>query len=68
MVVNRDTKIGDVIEYDNSAAQFFFAMGMFCVGCPSAAMETLEEACEVHGTDVEVLIKALNAHFENAQA
>lgn len=68
MTVTKDTKIGEVIEFDRSAAQFFFAMGMFCVGCPSAAQETLAEACEMHGTDVDVLIKALNTHFESQKA
>jgi hypothetical protein len=28
-------------------------------------MESLEEACIVHGTDVDELVAKLNAHFAN---
>ena len=34
---------------------------MHCLGCPASQAETIEEACEVHGIDVEDLLKALNA-------
>ena len=30
-------------------------------GCPASQMETLEEACEVHGIDVEDVVEKLNA-------
>ena len=35
--------------------------GMHCISCPASAMETLEEACEVHGIDVDEIIEALNS-------
>ena len=34
--------------------------GMHCLGCPASQAETIEEACEVHGIDVEDLMKELN--------
>ena len=33
---------------------------MHCLGCPASAGETLEEACLVHGIDVDALIEKLN--------
>jgi len=36
---------------------------MHCIGCPAAAMETLEEGCLAHGMDkkqIDNLIKKLN--------
>ena len=33
---------------------------MGCVGCPSAQMETVEEAALVHGLDIEELLAKLN--------
>ena len=33
--------------------------GMHCVGCPSAAGETLEEASMVHGMDCDKLVTEL---------
>ena len=37
---------------------------MHRLGCP-ASRETLEQACDVHGTDVDDLVEKLNAHFGN---
>ena len=35
--------------------------GMHCLGCPASQAESIKEACEVHGIDVEELMKQLNA-------
>ena len=34
--------------------------GMHCVGCPASQAETLEEACMVHGIDVQDIVDMLN--------
>lgn len=61
MVINKDTKIGDIIENAPEKAELLLEAGMHCLGCPASQAETLEEACEVHGIDVEELVKKLNA-------
>jgi hydroxylamine reductase len=33
---------------------------MGCIGCPSAQMESLEQACEIHGLDLEEVVAKLN--------
>ncbi len=63
--INKDMRIGEVLMMDTECAPIFFEMGMHCVGCPSAAMETLEEAAMVHGYDVNLLVEKLNAFFAN---
>lgn len=52
-----------MLDADPTTASFFFDMGMHCLGCPSARGESIEEACEVHGVDVDELVKKLNAHI-----
>ena len=42
-------------------ADILLEAGMHCLGCPASQMETLEEACEVHGIDVEEVLSKLNA-------
>ena len=59
--VNKNTIIGDILDQDFDAAPFFLEMGMHCLGCPASQAETIEEACEVHGIDVNELIAQLNA-------
>ena len=56
--------IGDILDLDNDCAPIFLEAGMHCLGCPSARGETLEEACEVHNMDVNVMTDKLNAFFE----
>ena len=34
---------------------------MHCLGCPASQQETLEEACSVHGIDVNEVLEKLNA-------
>lgn len=60
MEFNKDTKIGEILEVAPEKAEILLEAGMHCLGCPASQMETLEEACEVHGIDVEELVKKLN--------
>ena len=60
ITINKGTIIGDILDEDPTTATYFLEMGMHCLGCPASQMETLEEACEVHGIDVEEVIKKLN--------
>ena len=61
--ISKDMLIGDILAVDLQIARFLFEMGMHCVGCPSARGESLEEACAVHNTDPDELIKKINAYL-----
>ena len=56
----KDTIITDVLTVAPGAAPVFFAIGMHCLGCEMASGETIEEACEVHGVDVDEFLDVLN--------
>ena len=60
MKFNKDTKIGELLEIAPEKAEILMEAGMHCLGCPASQAETLEEACEVHGIDVEELLKKIN--------
>lgn len=60
MAITKNTTIGEVLREVPNSAGILMSIGLGCVGCPSAQMETLEEAAMVHGIDVEDIIKALN--------
>ena len=38
---------------------------MHCIDCPVSRMESVEEACIVHGVDPDELIAKLNSYFES---
>ena len=59
-MINKDMKIGDLLQEFPDKAEILLAAGMHCLGCPASQAETLEEACAVHGIDVEVLVAELN--------
>ena len=63
MKITKDMLIGDVLDMDNGAAEFFFAIGMHCLGCPASRGESIEAACQVHGTDCDALVEKLNQYF-----
>jgi len=41
---------------------------MHCLGCPHSRMETVEEACMVHGVDCEPFLAQLNHFLEAYEA
>lgn len=53
--------ICDILEKDESCEEILTSFGFHCLYCPASQMETLEEACQVHGIDVKEVLKALNA-------
>lgn len=65
MEVTRDTVIGEILDYDIETAQFFFEIGMHCLGCPHSRGESIEAACEVHGTDADELVDKINAFLDS---
>ena len=67
MKVTKDMIIMDVLRLDMDTAQFFLNIGMHCLGCPSASGETLEQACMVHGADVDKLVSDINAFLESKE-
>ncbi len=60
MQINKNIKIGELLQSYPEKAQILLDAGMHCLGCPASQEETIEEACEVHGIDVEELVKKLN--------
>ena len=64
--ITKEMIIGDILNEAPDMAPVLMAAGMHCIGCPSAQMETVEEAAYVHGIEPELLITRLNA-FVDAQ-
>lgn len=61
MTFSKDTRIGEILEKAPEKAEVLLEVGMHCLACPASQMETLEEACAVHGLDVEDVVNRLNA-------
>lgn len=59
--ITRDTLISEILEECPEAMPKFQELGMHCLGCALATAETLEQACSVHGVDVDEFIIELKA-------
>ncbi|MDD6807089.1 MAG: DUF1858 domain-containing protein [Oscillospiraceae bacterium] len=59
--IRRDALIGDILDAHPEVAPFLLEMGMHCLGCPSARGESLEQACMVHGVNVDELLAKMNS-------
>lgn len=66
--VTKETIIMDVLQMNADTAQFFFEIGMHCLGCPSASGESIAEACAVHGEDADALVNKINAFLAENEA
>ena len=61
--ITKDMIISEVLEMDRGTVPIFFKNGLHCLGCVMASGESIEEACAVHGIEVETLIVELNRFF-----
>ena len=75
VTITKDTIIGDILDIAPETAplfmgtaKFFLEMGMHCLGCPSSQGESVEEACMVHGIEVEELLEELNKQIASSTA
>lgn len=59
-MITKDTIIADIIKVKPNAPEILMEFGMGCVGCPSAQMESLGQACEIHGLNLDEVLKKLN--------
>ena len=58
--ITKDMIIGEILQANPDHARVLMEAGMHCLGCPSSQMESLEDACAVHGLDIESLLAKLN--------
>ncbi len=58
--VTGQTLIGEIVNKYPEAIDVLLSIGMHCLGCPASQMESLEDACAVHGIPADQVIEAIN--------
>ncbi len=58
--ITKDTIIADVIKINPNAGEILMSYGMHCLGCAIAHGETVGQAAEVHGADLQAMLDELN--------
>lgn len=59
-MINKETTIAEILNEKPEAAEVLMGIGMHCLGCPASQAESLEEACAVHGVDVNEVIEEID--------
>ena len=67
-MIEKTMLIGELLNEYPEKADILLAAGMHCLGCPASQAESLEEACMVHGLDVNELLSEINGFLEAANA
>ena len=63
--ITKDMIIGQILKADKGVVPILLESGLHCLGCPSAQSETLEQACEVHGIEIDILVGKLNDYLKS---
>ncbi len=62
-LITKSMIIGEILQINPAFTPILLNSGMHCLGCPSSQVESLEDACAVHGLDVDVLVNKLNEYL-----
>ncbi|MBZ1356381.1 MAG: DUF1858 domain-containing protein [Candidatus Nealsonbacteria bacterium] len=60
MEIKKEMKIGEVIRKYPKTVKVFIRYNLGCVSCPMAEPESIEEAAEVHGLNIDEFLMELN--------
>ena len=66
--VTKDMIIADILKLDSGTVPILLKIGMHCLGCPSSSGESLEDACAIHGVDVDKIVDELNEYLASKEA
>lgn len=65
--ITKEMIIADILKVNMGVVPILLNAGMHCIGCPSAQGESLEEACMVHGIEVDPLVEEINKFLANVE-
>ncbi len=58
--ITKNMLIGEVMKLKPNAGEVFMGFGLHCFSCPMSAMESLEEAAQLHEVDLDLMLEKLN--------
>ena len=63
-MIEKDINLVELMQKYPDKVNILLEAGMHCLGCMASQFESLEEACMVHGIDIDELLEKLNASEE----
>lgn len=66
--INKSMIILEIMQMHEGLELILKASGMHCMGCAASPMESLEDACLVHGIDSDTLVDRMNEYLSLVSA
>ena len=63
--ITKTTQIIDLLQINPNVKEVLLGFGLHCLGCPMSQMESLEDACAVHGLDADFVVEKVNEFLAN---
>lgn len=60
-MITKELAVGEVMRRWPATIRVFLDFRLHCVGCPIACLHTVTDASNEHRSDLEALLRALNA-------
>lgn len=67
-MITKDMVIMEIVRKYPETLPVFGQFGMGCLGCSGALHESLEQGAQVHGIDIDKMLKALNNRLKGNEA
>ena len=65
--ITKDMIIGEILQVNQGVIPILMYSVLHCLGCPSSQMESLADACMVHGINADDLVAELNAYLATVE-
>jgi hybrid cluster-associated redox disulfide protein len=65
-MINRKMSIEEIVRKYPETVATFERYGLGCLGCQAALFENIEQGAEIHGIDVEALVRDLNKEIKQS--
>lgn len=63
--ITKTTQIIELLQLNPNVKEVLLGFGLHCLGCPMSQMESLEDACAVHGLDADFVVEKVNEFLAN---
>lgn len=67
-IIDKSMTFKEIIKKNPEAEKVLTSKGMHCVGCPAAAIETLEQGAIMHGIDADKVTEEINSKLKNKKS
>lgn len=64
MQITKEMNVYELLDKFPQLEKLFEDYGLTCIGCPGAEMESISEAANSHGINLEDLLKDINKEIE----